>query len=31
MAESQHAHSRDANAELIAKLRRSRHENQIPG
>lgn len=31
MAESQHAHSRDANAELIAKLRRARHENQIPG
>jgi uncharacterized protein (DUF433 family) len=31
MAESQHAQSRDTNAELIAKLRRARHENQIPG
>src|SRR5437660_8676285 len=31
MSESQHAHSRDANAELIAKLRRARRENQIPG
>ncbi len=31
MAESQHAQSRDVNAELIAKLRRVRHENQIPG
>ena len=31
MAESQHAQSRDVNAELIAKLRRARHENQIPG
>ena len=30
MAESQHARSRDVNAELIAKLRRARHENQIP-
>src|SRR2546425_10492051 len=28
MAKSQHAHSGDANAELIAKLRRARHENQ---
>src|SRR5437764_507795 len=31
MAETHHAHSRDANAELIANLRRARHENQIPG
>src|SRR5712692_8616743 len=31
VAESQHAHSRSVNAELIAKLRRARHENQIPG
>jgi uncharacterized protein (DUF433 family) len=31
MAESQHAHSREVNAELIARLRRARHENQIPG
>ncbi len=31
MAESHHAHSRDANAELITRLRRTRHENQIPG
>jgi uncharacterized protein (DUF433 family) len=31
MAESQHVHSRGVNAELIAKLRRARHENQIPG
>jgi hypothetical protein len=31
VAESQHARSRDKNADLIAKLRRSRHENQIPG
>jgi uncharacterized protein (DUF433 family) len=31
MAESQHAQSRDTNAELIARLRRARHENQIPG
>ena len=31
IAESQHARSRDANAELITKLRRARHENQIPG
>jgi uncharacterized protein (DUF433 family) len=26
-----HHASRDANAELIARLRRARHENQIPG
>ena len=31
MAEFQHAQSRDTNAELIARLRRARHENQIPG
>ena len=31
IAETQHAYSRDANAELIAKLRRARHESQIPG
>src|SRR5437762_12266223 len=31
IAESQHAQSRDVNADLIAKLRRARHENQIPG
>ena len=31
IAESQHTRSRDVNAELIAKLRRARHENQIPG
>ncbi len=30
MAETQHAHSRDANAELIVKLRRARHESHIP-
>lgn len=30
-AESEHGKSRQANAELIAKLRRARHENQIPG
>ena len=30
IAESQHAHSREGNADLIAKLRRARHENQIP-
>jgi len=29
--ESQHLHSRNVNAELIAKLRRARNENQIPG
>ena len=31
MAETQHAQSREANADLIVKLRRARHENQIPG
>ena len=31
MAESQHTQSRNVNADLIAKLRRARHENQIPG
>src|SRR5438105_1269399 len=31
IAESQHAESREVNADLIAKLRRARHENQIPG
>ena len=31
IAESQHTRSREVNAELIAKLRRARHENQIPG
>jgi uncharacterized protein (DUF433 family) len=31
IAESEHAQSRDVNAELIARLRRARHENQIPG
>ena len=30
ISESQHAQSRDVNAKLIAKLRRARHENQIP-
>ena len=30
-AESRHAQSREVNAELISKLRRARHENQIPG
>jgi uncharacterized protein (DUF433 family) len=30
-AESRHAQSREVNAELILKLRRARHENQIPG
>jgi uncharacterized protein (DUF433 family) len=30
-AEAQHQASRDTNAELIARLRRARHENQIPG
>ena len=30
-AESHHARSRELNAELIAKLRRARHENPIPG
>ena len=31
VSESQHAHSRSVNAELIARLRRAHHENQIPG
>ncbi len=31
IAESQHAQSREVNADMIAKLRRARHENQIPG
>ena len=31
IAESQHVQSREVNADLIAKLRRARHENQIPG
>jgi uncharacterized protein (DUF433 family) len=31
VSESRHAHSRSVNAELIAKLRRARNENQIPG
>jgi len=30
-AESLHQASREANAELVAKLRRARHENHIPG
>jgi dsDNA-binding SOS-regulon protein len=30
-AESQHAQSRQTNAELIAKLHRARHASQIPG
>jgi len=30
-AESQHRQSRQANAELIAKLQRARHASQIPG
>jgi uncharacterized protein (DUF433 family) len=30
-AESQHQRSRQANAEIIAKLRRARHASQIPG
>jgi uncharacterized protein (DUF433 family) len=30
-AESQHDESRQTNAELIAKLQRSRHASQIPG
>jgi uncharacterized protein (DUF433 family) len=29
--EKQHSESRRSNAELIAKLRRARHESQIPG
>ncbi len=31
IAQSQHDQSRRTNAELIAKLRRARHESQIPG
>jgi uncharacterized protein (DUF433 family) len=31
VAENQHQESRRSNAELIAKLRRARHANQIPG
>ena len=31
ITESQHTQSREVNADLIAKLRRARHENQIPG
>jgi hypothetical protein len=30
-AESQHERSRNANAELIAKLQRVRHASQVPG
>jgi uncharacterized protein (DUF433 family) len=30
-AESQHQQSRQANAEIIAKLQRARHASQIPG
>ena len=30
-AEAQHQASRDTNTELIARLRRARYENQIPG
>jgi uncharacterized protein (DUF433 family) len=30
-AEAQHQASRETNAELIARLRRARHENPIPG
>jgi uncharacterized protein (DUF433 family) len=30
-AQSQHEQARQANAELIAKLQRARHANQIPG
>jgi uncharacterized protein (DUF433 family) len=30
-AESSHRQSREANAELIARLQRARHANQIPG
>ena len=30
-AEMQHLHSRQTNAELIAKIQRARHESQIPG
>jgi hypothetical protein len=31
VAELQHRQSRQTNAELIAKLQRARHANQIPG
>jgi uncharacterized protein (DUF433 family) len=31
IAESQHSQAREVNSDLIAKLRRARHENQIPG
>jgi len=31
IAEAQHQHSRQTNAELIAKLQRARHASQIPG
>ena len=31
IAESQHAQAREVNSDLIAKLRRARHENQSPG
>lgn len=31
IAEREHEFSRQKNAELIARLRRARHENQIPG
>jgi hypothetical protein len=31
VAEAQHRQSRQANAELIAKLQRARHASQIPG
>jgi uncharacterized protein (DUF433 family) len=30
LAAAQHAASREANAEFIAKIRRARHENQVP-
>jgi hypothetical protein len=31
IAAAQHEESRPANADLIAKIRRARHETQIPG
>lgn len=31
IAAAEHAESRQANAEFIAKIRRARHETQIPG
>jgi len=31
VAQSQHEQSKQSNAELIAKLQRARHANQIPG